>query len=396
MSEVPRFPGPWNRGCFLVLLQNLGGPCPYFRDHRIGSVMVHQSISPHHSSACSDHDNRVSPMHPGKHPASGRQAIRTRAIGQVTVLEVVGPLNDVAEELDQAIQLALAEGPRGVVCDLSAAPWDAKPGPVEWLAIAGRHVRHWPGIPVAVACPNPRVREALRNHPLGRHLIVSASVPSAISAVLATPISAIEWLRLAPHPTAPRASRDFVARTLQGWGLDHLTPSAALVISELVTNSTMYAGSEIVLSVALGPGAVRLTVRDKSPDLPRPRKARLGPHGRGLIIVAGFSRDFGVMPTAEGGKVVWAVMDAPAAPLRSVHAVHAVHAVQSPPPPDSHSHSAPRATRPDSLLHLVQPPPNRPPLRMLPPVKPSLSPPVSGSVALKQRSRIECSHLFER
>ena len=355
--------------------------------------MVHQPSSPFLPAASSDNVSPPTPKQPAGHPASGRQTIRTRAIGQVTVLEVADPLNDVAEELDQAIQLALADWPRGVVCDLSAEPWDARPGSVEWLAIAGRHVRHWPGIPVAVACPNPRLRGALSNHPLGRHLIVSASMPSALSAVLATPVAAIEWLQLAPHPTAPRASRDFVARTLQGWGLDHLTPSAALVISELVTNSTMYAGSEIVVSVALGPSAVRLTVRDKSPDLPCPRKTRLGCHGRGLVIVAGFSRDFGVMPTAEGGKVVWAVIDAPAA---SLHAVHAVHAVQSLPPPDSHSHSAPRATRPDSLLRLVQPPPNRPPLRMLPPVKPSLSPLASRSVALKQRSRIECSHLFER
>ena len=355
--------------------------------------MVHQSTGPHHSPACADPDKLLSPISPASHPASECQGIRTRTIGRVTVLEVAEPLNDVAEELDHAIQVALADGPRGVVCDLSAAPGDAKPGPVEWLAIAGRHVRHWPGIPVAVACPNPRVREALSNHALGRHLIVSAAMPSALSTVLSRPISAIEWLQLAPHPTAPRASRNFVARTLQGWGLDHLTPSAALVISELVTNSIMYGGSEIVLSVALGPGAVRLTVRDKSPDLPRPRKARLGPHGRGLIIVAGFSRDFGFMPTAEGGKVVWAVMDAPAAPL---HAVHAVHAVQSLPPPDSHSDSAPRATRPDSLLRLVRPPPDRPPLRMLPPFTPSPSPPESGSVALKQRSRIECPHLFAR
>jgi hypothetical protein len=352
--------------------------------------MAHQSIRSDHSSACSDQANPLSPKQPARHPASGRSAIGTRAIGHVTVLEVTDLLNDVVEDLDQAIQLALADGPRGVVCDLSAASGDAKPGAVQWLAMAGRHVRDWPGTPVAVACPNPRVREAVSANPLGRHLIVTASTPSALSAVVATPIPVIEWLELAPHPTAPRASRDFVTRTLQGWGLDHLTPSAALVISELVTNSTVYAGSKIVLSVAWSPGAVRLTVRDESPDLPRPRKARLDLHGRGLTIVAGFSRDFGVLPTAQGGKVVWAVLDAPAAP------VQAVQAVQSLPPPVSHSYSATPAPRPDCPLRLVQPAPKRPPLRILPPVKPPLTPPVSRNVALKQRSRIECSPLFER
>jgi hypothetical protein len=362
---------------------------------------MHQSSSPHHSSTHPDHDNPVSPKQPARPPAPGRQAIRTRVIGHVVVLEVADPLHDVVEELDQAIQLALADGPRGVICDLSATSGDAERGAVEWLAMAGRHFRDWPGIPVAVACPNARVREAVSAHALGRHLIVTSSMPLALSAVLATPIPVIEWLELAPHPTAPRASRDFVTRALRVWGLGHLTPSAALVISELVTNSTVYAGSEIAVSVAWIPGGVRLTVRDKSPELPRPRKDRLGLHGRGLTIVAGFSREFGVMPTAEGGKVVWAVLDAPAAPLHAVHKVHAAQtllAVQSRslPPPASPSYAATQATRPNSLLRLVQPLPKPPPLRMLPPVNPSLSPPGSRDIALKQRSRIECSNLFDR
>src|SRR6185436_12113949 len=140
---------------------------------------------------------------------------------------------------------------------------------VELLATAGRHVRDWPGTPVAVACPDPKVREALRAHPLGGQLIVTASILPAVSAVLATPVLAVEWLRLAPHPTAPRAARNFVARVLPHWGLDALIPSASLVVSELVTNSTIHAGTDIALSLAWNRGALRLAVRDNTPDLPR-------------------------------------------------------------------------------------------------------------------------------
>src|SRR5471030_1853484 len=204
--------------------------------------MAQQSNSPHHPSANSEHDHDLSPKQPVRHPDAGRTAISTRAIGQVVVLEVAGPLGDAVEDLDQAIQVALVDGPRGVVCDLSAVPEDAAPGAVEWLAMAGRHVRHWPAIPVAVACPNPHVREALSNHPLGRHLIVTASVAPVLSAVMATPIPDVHCLALTPHPTAPRASRDFVARTLLGWGLGPLVPAASLVVSELVTNSTIQIG----------------------------------------------------------------------------------------------------------------------------------------------------------
>jgi hypothetical protein len=272
--------------------------------------MAQQSNIPHHPSN-SEHNHAPSPRQSARHPAGARSAINTRAIGQVVVLQVAGPLGEVVEDLDQAIQVALADGPRGVVCDLSAAPEDAQPGAVEWLAMAGRHVRHWPGIPVAVACPNPRLREALSNHPLGRHLIVTASVAPVLSAVLATPIPDVDCLALTPHPTAPHASRDFVARALVRWGLGPMVPAASLVASELVTNSTIHAGTAIELTVAWNLGLLRLTVRDKSPDLPRQQFPQcLDVHGRGLSVVAALSRAFGVLPTADGGKAVWAVLNA--------------------------------------------------------------------------------------
>jgi hypothetical protein len=229
----------------------------------------------------------------------------------VVVLEVAGRLGDVVDNLDRAIQLALTDRPRGVVCDLSAVPVDADPGAVQVFATAGRHVRDWPAIPIAVACPNPLVREALSNHPLGRHLIVAESMVLAVSAVLATPISDVDCLRLTPHPTAPRASRDFVARALLGWGLGPLVHAASLVVSELVTNSTNHAGTDVELSVEWNLGLLRVGVRDKSPQLPRPRHPQLvDVHGRGLNVVAALSRAVGVLPTAEGGKVVWAVLNA--------------------------------------------------------------------------------------
>src|SRR5664279_5295345 len=56
-------------------------------------------------------------------------------------------------------------GPPGVVVDLSAVS-GAEPDAVEALAMAGRHVRDWPAIPVAVACADQQVRDALAAHPL--------------------------------------------------------------------------------------------------------------------------------------------------------------------------------------------------------------------------------------
>jgi hypothetical protein len=245
---------------------------------------------------------------PAGRPVAGPPVgVLTHVIRQVVVLKVARPLSDVVQDLDQAIQMALADGPRGVVAHLSAVLDD--PAAVEVLAMTGRHVRDWPGIPVAVACPDPRVRETLAAHPLGRHLIVTESMPTALSAVRAKPTPAVEWLRLAPHPTAPRAARNFVTRTLLDWGLGTLVLSAGLVVRELVASS-MHAGTDIELSVSWHLGILRLTVRDNKPDLPPQTYSQANPYARRSSVLAVLSRALGVLPTADGGKVVWAVLNA--------------------------------------------------------------------------------------
>src|SRR5450759_3543523 len=196
----------WRR-LLLVLLPNLGGPCPSLWDHRIEFAMAQPPSNVHDRPTdlqtglyptrlptrfAADLPSGL-PAKSAARPATGWQVrARKHAIRQVVVLEVGGRLSDVVEELDRAIQLALAEGPRGVVCDLSSVLKDAEPVAVELLATAGRHVRDWPGIPVAVACPDPQVREALEAHSLGGHLIVRSSLFSAVTAVLATPTLTVQ------------------------------------------------------------------------------------------------------------------------------------------------------------------------------------------------------------
>jgi len=305
--------------------------------------------------------------------AGSRSLVGAHVVHDVVVLEVAGRLSDVIEDLDVAIQLALADGPRGVVCDLSAVLEGAEPDAVAVLATAGRHVRDWAAIPVALVCQDPQLCGVLSSHPLGERLIVTATTSSAVSAVLATPIPAVHWLRLAPHPTAPRASRDFVTRALLDWRLGRAIPSASLVVSELVTNSAMYAGTDIALSVAWHRGALRLAVRDNSSTLPRQVYSVLDLHGRGLTIVAGLSRAFGVLPTSDGGKVVWAVLGVPR-PRKSSHASLVNPA----------SKESPMVTAPRSLPQLAKNP--------LPPVQPEghhafAQRGVSGQVSIATRPR---------
>jgi hypothetical protein len=76
----------------------------------------------------------------------------------------------------------------------------------------------------------------------------------------------------------------------------------------------IHAGTEIDLCVAWSTGVLHLGVRDHGPSQRRQRYSDLDLHGRGLSIVADLARALGALPTADGGKVVWAVLDAPRPP----------------------------------------------------------------------------------
>jgi hypothetical protein len=282
-----------------------------------------------------DHATAHATLSSRRRAAGPETMVRKRVIRRIVVLEVPGRLSQLGQDLDREIQVALADEPRGVVCDLSDEV-DGK-GVVETLALAGRHVRDWPGIPVALACLDPLVREAVRNHSLGGHLIVAESQLTALSAVLATPDLAARTLQLPAHRSTPRLCREFISGTLLEWGLSRLAPFANLVVSELVASSSSGAGSDIEVSVAWDRaagrwdlGIVRLAVRDHGPT--DPTSQHLAPtgaaptgvastdhghslelEGRGRTVVAGTARAYGVLPTADGGKTVWAVLEAPRA-----------------------------------------------------------------------------------
>ena len=243
-------------------------------------------------------------------PAALGRLVRARSVGQVVVLDAAGALTDVVDDLDRAAQYALAEGPRGVVCDLSKVDKVSDPGALRSLALNGRHPRDWPGVPLAIAGLGQRGRGPLSLEPLGGHLMVTPSLRQALSMVLQASLPGVQSRRLTPHPTAPRASRDFVSRTLLEWRLSQHIASACLVASELVTNAMIHAGTDIDLIVSEHRQAIRIAVRDHSPDLPVEQSGPSEEHGRGLTIVAGMSSAWGVLPDTSGGKVVWAVINA--------------------------------------------------------------------------------------
>ena len=122
----------------------------------------------------------------------------------------------------------------------------------------------------------------------------------------------------------PRAARRFVAQALSGWddGEGDLTETVNLLVSELVTNAILHAGSDVEVMVRLTATAARIEVTDASGDSIAPRDATSEEDsGRGLALVGSLAQRWGVRPAAGGGKTVWFEVqrlsgDTPAPPER--------------------------------------------------------------------------------
>jgi PAS domain S-box-containing protein len=113
-------------------------------------------------------------------------------------------------------------------------------------------------------------------------------------------------MQLEHATTSVAMARAFVRELLGAWGLDHLTDTAVLLTSELVTNAVVHARSSVHVWVVLtSERQVRIDVVDSNPAPVAPRTAEPGAEsGRGLHLVEELADGWGSEPTAAG-KRVW-------------------------------------------------------------------------------------------
>ncbi|MYQ47163.1 ATP-binding protein [Streptomyces sp. SID4985] len=115
---------------------------------------------------------------------------------------------------------------------------------------------------------------------------------------------------LAAHPTSSAEARRVTRARLRGWSVCADTcDSAALVVSELVTNAIMHtASSRVVCELHDQDDVVRIAVRDEgcAPGDPHPAQQRPDEeHGRGLLLVDALCRAWGTRQHGPG-LLVWA------------------------------------------------------------------------------------------
>ena len=120
---------------------------------------------------------------------------------------------------------------------------------------------------------------------------------------------------LAAHPGSAATARRLTRDRLTGWSIaDDTCDTAALVVSELVTNALVHTQGPVRLDLILRGDRVRVCVSDSSPRAPaKPVIVDWeSTGGRGLLLVEAMSDAFGSVPVA-GGKQVWSEIVVPEA-----------------------------------------------------------------------------------
>ncbi|WP_030272530.1 SpoIIE family protein phosphatase [Streptomyces sp. NRRL B-24484] len=118
-----------------------------------------------------------------------------------------------------------------------------------------------------------------------------------------------------PAGRSAAAARGFVRDALLGWGLPEVVDDAVVLVSELVTNAVVHAGTAAEVGCVREEATVRIEVTDHHPERGLPAFANVptasdryadpdGEGGRGLLMCSALSSCWGV-EYAAGRKTVW-------------------------------------------------------------------------------------------
>jgi anti-sigma regulatory factor (Ser/Thr protein kinase) len=121
-------------------------------------------------------------------------------------------------------------------------------------------------------------------------------------------------LSLPATPRAPAFAREALSRALEAAAAPSRIDDAALLASEVVTNSVRHAklprDADIVLRASITPESLRVEVLDEGPGFTakvdvRPRPSEMGVSGWGLVLVDELADTWGVERGPTGATCVW-------------------------------------------------------------------------------------------
>lgn len=240
--------------------------------------------------------NFTSAEHPGHRPVTWCRVDAYDDVPLNTAVRtgraVVGDLGQLAESHPDFIERQRGTG----TLALAAVPLVADGHTIGGFVL---FYRHPPGFADGtlrdLAELGARLARALR-----RTRVTPAAEPEAdLGAGMRTPPpgARVALFAVADDPAAVGPVRHEVRATLTAWGVDpDLVATAALCLSELVTNAVVHADTGCHVRVAWGDGALTVEVRNPGspPALPAPDSSDpLQVHGRGLQLVDALTSRWG-------------------------------------------------------------------------------------------------------
>lgn len=118
-------------------------------------------------------------------------------------------------------------------------------------------------------------------------------------------------ISLAADRCSPRRAREFVRRTCHEWQCESVLDAALLVVSELVTNAVLHAGTGSELRLTKIGGSLLIGVSDAGGGSPDVFDAGTeDEHGRGLVMISALSTAWGV-DGDDHRKTIWAQVPIP-------------------------------------------------------------------------------------
>jgi anti-anti-sigma regulatory factor len=113
-----------------------------------------------------------------------------------------------------------------------------------------------------------------------------------------------------PQVGAARRSRELIQDACARWGLEEVTASACIVVTEMVNNVVQHAHTSMVVLLAPHDSdGLSVAVRDRSGTIPSytgaPEPTSYG--GRGMLLIDSVASRWGSLSLADG-KVVWALL----------------------------------------------------------------------------------------
>jgi len=126
------------------------------------------------------------------------------------------------------------------------------------------------------------------------------------------PPAVTRHLLLGRELLSARRARLFVEGACTDWQLEVIRDDAMVVVSELVANAVVHAGTDCRVMLRYGARGLTIAVFDHAPDLALPlRPVTESQRGHGLFMVAALSLQWGVRPGRDE-KCVWAFLPAAA------------------------------------------------------------------------------------